>query len=472
MSIYQKGRDLFERLANRGVDLFEDSKSKRLRKGQNIAMIFVGVLNLYVIFLVLNTNWLLLIPEFNNLIIVNNVIKLIMLLIIPAFATTIVGILCLYFQKRSKEKDLFIIILACSIIIFILYSVLLFELEFLMYLYLLTSMALFLVYVNSQKVKLIMSFFLVLFTYLVIACNLKYGPLFPVSEVIVEKNEYYVILVRFFGANNLLSNFIFIFLLITQNTKILDKAEIILEETLLKSNKLLLNILPEKVADELKETGHSEPILFNCVTVFFTDFVGFTKIAENLQPKELVDELDKCFSYFDSVTERYNLEKLKTIGDAFMAVGGIPEPNNTHPIDVCLAALEIQQFMNQMKDIKDQQNLPYWELRLGINTGNVVAGVVGEKKFAYDVWGDTVNTASRMESSGVSGKINISNATHEQVKFLFNCEYRGKVEAKHKGEVDMYFLNGIKPEFSVNGEGRVPNDSFHSEYKELESVTV
>lgn len=139
----------------------------------------------------------------------------------------------------------------------------------------------------------------------------------------------------------------------------------------------------------------------------FTDFVGFTRISEQLSPEEVVDELDKCFSYFDQVTEKYGLEKLKTIGDSFMCAGGLPTPNDTHAIDCCLAALEIQAFMNQMKEIKHQQGFDYWELRLGMNTGPLVAGVVGHKKFAYDVWGDTVNTASRLESSGVPGKINI-----------------------------------------------------------------
>lgn len=246
-----------------------------------------------------------------------------------------------------------------------------------------------------------------------------------------------------------------------------NKSQEIIEEQYHRSEKLLLNILPAKVAEELKEKGSTIPILFNSVSVFFTDFVGFTQIAEKLQPEELIDELDKCFSYFDQVTEKYDLEKLKTIGDAFMAAGGIPVPNNTHPIDVCLAALEIQAFMNQMKEIKESQGYTYWELRLGINTGNLVAGVVGEKKFAYDVWGDTVNIASRMESSGVSGKINISKATYEHIKEFFDCEYRGKVQAKHKGQIDMYFLKGIKTGYSVRAGENVPNREFKKAYVKI-----
>jgi len=234
-----------------------------------------------------------------------------------------------------------------------------------------------------------------------------------------------------------------------------------------KSDTLLLNILPKQIADELKEKGRATPVRINSATVLFTDFVGFTKISETLTPEQVVDELDKCFSYFDQVTEKYRLEKLKTIGDSFMCAGGLPTMNRTHAIDCCLAALEIQSFMQQMKEIKHQQGFEYWELRLGIHSGPLVAGVVGHKKFAYDVWGDTVNTASRLESSGVPGKINISVSTYQLVKDLFACEHRGQVSAKNKGEIDMYFLNSIQPNFSLGGEGRVPNETFRQHYKNI-----
>ena len=244
-------------------------------------------------------------------------------------------------------------------------------------------------------------------------------------------------------------------------------AELHLKREQQRSESLLLNILPHETAQELKAHGRAEPVEYDVVTVLFTDFVGFTRISEKLTPRELVDELDKCFSYFDQVTEKYGLEKLKTIGDSFMCAGGLPIANNTHAIDCCLAALEIQAFMNQMKDIKHQQGFDYWELRLGMNTGPLVAGVVGHKKFAYDVWGDTVNTASRLESSGVPGRINISRTTYEAVKHLFACEHRGQIEAKNKGDIDMYFLRGIRPELSVNGEGRVPGKIFLDSYRGL-----
>ncbi|MCE9501980.1 MAG: adenylate/guanylate cyclase domain-containing protein, partial [Leptospira sp.] len=198
----------------------------------------------------------------------------------------------------------------------------------------------------------------------------------------------------------------------------------ILKNALGESDRLLLKILPEAVTKELKTKGRSEPVHFDSATVLFTDFQGFTKVAESMLPVELIGELDKCFSYFDSLMDRYNLEKLKTIGDSYMCAGGIPVQNRTHPVDAILAALEIQSFMNQMKEIKASRNLDYWELRVGIHTGPLVAGVIGEKKFAYDIWGDTVNTASRMESSGVVGKINISGETFEKIKNFFDCEYR------------------------------------------------
>lgn len=224
-----------------------------------------------------------------------------------------------------------------------------------------------------------------------------------------------------------------------------------------KSEKLLLNILPAEVAGELKDHGVSTPRFHEHCSVIFTDFVGFTQIAENLSPQELVLELDRCFSYFDQVARHHNLEKLKTIGDAYMAATGIPNPNPTHAIDISLAALEIRDFMTAMRGIKTDQGLPYWELRIGIHSGTLVAGVVGESKFAYDVWGDTVNLASRMESSGESGQINISKATYEQIKYFFDCEHRGKVKAKRKGEIDMYFLKGLKGSMSVDGDHKTPS---------------
>lgn len=234
-----------------------------------------------------------------------------------------------------------------------------------------------------------------------------------------------------------------------------------------KSNRLLLNILPEKVAEELKHKGEVTPFLYDSVSIIFTDFKGFTSIAEKMKPEELVKELDGYFFQFDEITKRFNLEKLKTIGDSYMCVGGIPIQNSTHAIDACLAALEILEFMKQMKEIKSSMGLPFWELRLGIHSGSVVGGVIGKTKFAYDIWGDTVNTASRMESSGEVSRVNISEETYHLIKDFFDCEYRGEIDAKNKGKVKMYFVNSIKSELSVDGKGRVPNDKFNLIYGNL-----
>ncbi|BDA80266.1 hypothetical protein LPTSP3_g31960 [Leptospira kobayashii] len=255
-----------------------------------------------------------------------------------------------------------------------------------------------------------------------------------------------------------------IVLIVYQFVKAVDMAETKLTEEHEKSEKLLLNIIPQEIAEELKQKGVSTPRQFNSATICFTDFEGFTSIAETMSPKELVAELDRCFSYFDSLMDHYNLEKLKTIGDSYMFVGGIPTENKTHAVDSVMAAIEIQAFMNQMKDIKKSQNLPYWELRLGIHSGEVIAGVIGDKKFAYDVWSDTVNIASRCESSGATGKINISEATFELVKDFFDCDYRGYIEAKNKGKIKMYFVNGILKELQEKNNPNTPNSQFKTRY--------
>ncbi len=247
---------------------------------------------------------------------------------------------------------------------------------------------------------------------------------------------------------------------VIERTTELENAKGIAEEERHKSDSLLLNILPKNVAEDLKENGTVEPIYYESASILFTDFKGFTQIAEKLTPHELIKELDACFTQFDKITERNNLEKLKTIGDSYMCAGGLPKENRTHAINCCMAAMEIQAIMAQMKEIKQMMGFDYWELRLGIHSGPVIAGVVGAKKFAYDVWGDTVNLASRMESSGTSGKINISMATYQLVKQFFDCDYRGEIEAKNKGKIKMYYLNRLKPEYSTDENGFVPNSNF------------
>ncbi|MGB1318590.1 MAG: adenylate/guanylate cyclase domain-containing protein, partial [Flavobacteriales bacterium] len=182
--------------------------------------------------------------------------------------------------------------------------------------------------------------------------------------------------------------------------------------------------------------GRAAAKQFDQVTVLFTDFKGFTQMAEKLTPHELVAEIDECFRAFDEIMVRYSIEKIKTIGDAYMAAGGLPSNSTNDPADVVSAALEIRNWMLEHKKEKGEGS---FEVRIGIHTGPVVAGIVGIKKFAYDIWGDTVNTAARMESSGQPGKVNISDTTFDLVHPYFDCEYRGKVEAKGKGMVKMYF---------------------------------
>ncbi len=225
-----------------------------------------------------------------------------------------------------------------------------------------------------------------------------------------------------------------------------------------KTEALLANMLPKNTADELMTKGKATKMKYNFATVLFSDIQGFTKIAEEMNPEVLIDELDKFFFYFDSVVEKYGIEKIKTIGDAYMCAGGIPEKNRTNPVEVILAALEMRVYMDKLKESSELEGMKYWDIRIGIHTGTVIAGVVGHKKLTYDIWGDTVNTASRMESSGEAGKINISGTTYEFVKEFFICEYRGKMPVKYKGEIEMYFVSGIKS--GLCDEEGAPNKKF------------
>jgi adenylate cyclase len=213
-----------------------------------------------------------------------------------------------------------------------------------------------------------------------------------------------------------------------------------------RSEKLLLNILPYETAQELKRKGRAAAKDFQEVTVLFTDFKGFTQLAEKMTPQELVSEIDECFRAFDGIMERFGIEKIKTIGDAYMAAGGLPIANKTHAKNVVGAALEIRSFMETLNAKKKAAGKEVFEIRIGIHTGPVVAGIVGIKKFSYDIWGDTVNTASRMESSGEAGKVNISGTTYKEIMndATFSFEFRGRVAAKNKGEIEMYFVEERK----------------------------
>jgi class 3 adenylate cyclase/tetratricopeptide (TPR) repeat protein len=226
-----------------------------------------------------------------------------------------------------------------------------------------------------------------------------------------------------------------------QRYKFVRKTNKIIKDERDRSKELLLNILPEETARELETHGFAQSRYYESATVLFTDFKGFSTIAGKLSPQDLVAELNDYFMAFDEIVGKHNLEKIKTIGDAYMCAGGIPTTNASHPLDAVKAALAMQSYMDKKNEERRKNGIEVWELRVGIHTGPIVAGVVGKKKYAYDIWGDTVNIASRMESNGEPGKVNISSSTYTHIKEQYPCLYRGKISAKNIGEVDMYFVN-------------------------------
>ncbi len=218
--------------------------------------------------------------------------------------------------------------------------------------------------------------------------------------------------------------------------KQVDERTFELQKEKQKTENLLLNILPHEVAEELKEKGSSEAKYYDEVTVLFTDFVNFTQSSEKMGAEKMLVELNECFTAFDMIMEKHGLEKIKTIGDAYLAVCGLPLKNECHAYQTVLVALDIIKFIEERK----KTNPNTLDIRIGINSGSLIAGIVGVKKFAYDIWGDTVNTAARMEQNSEKGKINISESTYQLVKEKINCEYRGKIHTKGKGDMDMYFV--------------------------------
>ncbi|MEM1324009.1 MAG: adenylate/guanylate cyclase domain-containing protein [Bacteroidota bacterium] len=224
----------------------------------------------------------------------------------------------------------------------------------------------------------------------------------------------------------------------------LEEKNKIIEEERERSDELLLNILPAPIAKELKEKGKASTRKYEHVSVMFSDFKNFTQLSERLSPEQLVKELDHCFKAFDFIISQYEIEKIKTIGDAYMCAHGLNDKNSP-PKDIVRAALEIQEFLEDYKSEKRRLGLPYFEARIGIHTGPVVAGVVGVNKFAYDIWGETVNVAARMESACEIGRVNISEATYNKVKYNFDFKHRGKIAAKNVGEVDMYYVTAPVP---------------------------
>ncbi|MBR6250040.1 MAG: adenylate/guanylate cyclase domain-containing protein [Bacteroidales bacterium] len=193
---------------------------------------------------------------------------------------------------------------------------------------------------------------------------------------------------------------------------------------------------------------------YECATVLFADIQGFTKIAERLNQDQLIDELDRYFIYFDELVDQFSVEKIKTIGDAYMCAGGVPEPDSANPIEVTLVGLGMIAYVKQRQVSENG----FWNIRVGINTGAVVSGLLGNKKRVFDIWGDSVNLASRMESSGMPGEVNVSGDTYLRICDYFECEHRGRMPVKYKGEVDMYFIKRLKPEYAEPGSTYKPND--------------
>ncbi|HAN17400.1 MAG: hypothetical protein A2X13_08955 [Bacteroidetes bacterium GWC2_33_15] len=233
-----------------------------------------------------------------------------------------------------------------------------------------------------------------------------------------------------------------------------------IEEQKQKSDELLLNILPSEIANQLKKKGSAKSKQYKMVSILFTDFKDFSKLAGIIPSQDLITELNIYFQKFDEIIEGHFIEKIKTIGDSYMCAGGLPLTNRSNPIDVTIAGLKIQKFMKEYAGEKKKKNEEAWELRIGIHTGEVIAGVIGKKKFAYDIWGDAVNKAARMEQFGAIAKVNISGDTYEYIKDYFDCTYRGKVEVKNNDELEMYYVNRLKPEFSDDDAGTEPNAEF------------
>jgi len=266
--------------------------------------------------------------------------------------------------------------------------------------------------------------------------------------------------------------------ILRQNTKLeemhsqLQTASQQLGESLEKTQELLYRVFPRQIADELANAGQSQPRHFDAVTVLFTDFVGFTRVAETMAPQQLIDGLEEYFRRFDALTVQCHMEKLKTIGDAYVAAGGVPTANATHPLDAALLAMAIRTCVADAAREWAGTSMPSFAIRIGLHTGPLVAGVIGEQRFTYDLWGDTVNTASRMESGGEAGRINISATTFQLLEPYFECTPRGSIAVKNRTAVEMYFLERLRPEYSADPAGLTPNERFQQAREQLQNAVA
>ncbi len=271
------------------------------------------------------------------------------------------------------------------------------------------------------------------------------------EEALNQKNEYMIALTNHLqSANTLLEE---------QQREINAQNVAIAEEKRI-SDELLRNILPYEITRQLKSKGEVTPRQYKNTTVLFLDFVNFTGLTKELSPQFLVNMLDSYFKKFDDITDTHFIEKIKTIGDAYMCVGGLPLSNKSHPFDVVLAGLEMQYYVNSLIEKNRTPGGLEWRCRIGIHTGPVIAGVVGRKKYIYDVWGDTVNTAARIQQEGMIGRVNISGQTYAYVKDYFECEYRGQIAPKNSPIQDAYFVNRLYESYSSDHLGFTYNEAF------------
>ena len=243
--------------------------------------------------------------------------------------------------------------------------------------------------------------------------------------------------------------------------RIFDKE---LKDSFKKTDDILNSVLPKYIVEELKRNGKVKPKSIPSASILFCDLVGFTKIASTLSPEKLLSELDECYSHFDRIVQMKGIEKIKTIGDSYMAAAGITESKRLHAVDAVLSALKIQEFLRKYQKSQKRKGLPSWKVRIGIHCGPVVCGVLGEQRFNFDIWGDTVNIAQRMEANGEADKVNISHNLYLMTKDFFDFQFRGKIPVKGKGEMEMYFVLRVKEELSVGKKGRTPDMNFLKKY--------
>ncbi len=256
---------------------------------------------------------------------------------------------------------------------------------------------------------------------------------------------------------------------ITLDWRLIEQLLQNIEEGNVIFNEILLNIFPSYIVDELIARRSVHPKVYRHCTILFTDVVNFSRLAFHLDPVTLIRKLDSYFSLYDSIMDEYGIEKIKTIGDSYMCVSGLPVKRESHSVDCCLAAWNL---LHKMKEQREPENIienidvNNWPIRIGIHSGPCISGVVGFKKYTFDIWGDSVNIASRMQKASDPGKINISEKSYDEVKEFFDCSYRGKQEIKNIGKVSMYFLNRLKKKYSEDTEGHYPNMKFKKLYRE------